>query len=133
MANPNFSVEKDMNLSSVNCETLEVGGDLTVGGAIRPGTFTNRVVTLTDAAAAGEIGAWKPHPEIFYYALGLANAKPQEAVYVGDNYYADVKGAFNANIQPVLIDPGNVFPGIDCPVICTIGELNELLVAKVKS
>ena len=35
MANPNFSVEKDMNLSSVNCETLEVGGDLTVGGAIR--------------------------------------------------------------------------------------------------
>ena len=56
MANPNFSVEKDMNLSAVNCETLEVGGDLTVGGAIRPGTFTNRVVTLTDAAAAAEIG-----------------------------------------------------------------------------
>ena len=51
MANPNFSVEKDMNLSSVNCETLEVGGDLTVGGAIRPGTFTNRVVTLNAAAA----------------------------------------------------------------------------------
>ena len=55
MANPNFSVEKDMNLSSVNCETLEVGGDLTVGGAIRPGTFTNRVVTLVDAAAVGAI------------------------------------------------------------------------------
>jgi len=55
MANPNFSVEKDMNLSSVNCETLEVGGDLTVGGAIRPGTFTNRVVILVDAAAAGAI------------------------------------------------------------------------------
>lgn len=89
--------------------------------------------TLDFYFAAGDIGAWKPHPEIFYYALGLANAKPQEAVYVGDNYYADVKGANNANIQPVLIDPGNVFPGIDCPVICTIGELQELLIAEVHS
>ena len=50
MANPNFSVEKDVALSTVNCETAEVGGDLTVGGAIRPGTFTNRVVNLNQAA-----------------------------------------------------------------------------------
>ena len=54
--------------------------------------------------AAGEIGVWKPSPEIFYYGLGLANAKPQETVYIGDNYYADVVGASKANIQPVLID-----------------------------
>ena len=54
---PNFSIEKDATLSDVNCETLQVGGDLTVGGAIRPGTFTNRVLTLVDAAAASAVAA----------------------------------------------------------------------------
>lgn len=80
--------------------------------------------------AAGEIGAWKPSPEIFYYALGLANAKPQEAVYVGDNYYADAVGAYKANIQPILIDPEGVFPDADCPVISRIGEIIHLLAIK---
>jgi HAD superfamily hydrolase (TIGR01549 family) len=79
---------------------------------------------------AGDIGAWKPAPEIFYYALGLANAKPEEAVYIGDNYYADVLGASNANIQPILIDPDGIFSEADCPVIHAIGELADLLVVK---
>ena len=61
MANPNFSVEKDMNLSNVNCESLEVGGDLTVGGllvtvaggALSTGSgavSANNPVTVVDAA-----------------------------------------------------------------------------------
>jgi HAD superfamily hydrolase (TIGR01549 family) len=82
---------------------------------------------------AGEIGAWKPDPAIFYYGLGLANAKPQEAVYIGDNFYADVVGAKNAKIQPILIDPQDVFPDADCPVIRTIGELQGLLVGEPSS
>ena len=83
--------------------------------------------------AAGDIGAWKPSPEIFYYALGIANAKPQEAVYIGDNYYADIMGASNANIQPILIDPEGVFPEADCPVILAIGDLSDLLAVKSTS
>ena len=50
MANPNFSVEKDMNLSTVNCETLEVGGDLTVGGTINPAFSPNGVSTAIPVA-----------------------------------------------------------------------------------
>lgn len=80
--------------------------------------------------AAGDIGAWKPAPEIFYYAMGLANAKPEEAVYIGDNYYADVLGALNANLQPILIDPDGIFPEAVCPVIQAIGELADMLVVK---
>jgi HAD superfamily hydrolase (TIGR01549 family) len=76
---------------------------------------------------AGEIGAWKPKPEIFTYALGQANAKPSQAVYVGDNYYADVVGARSAHIQPILLDSSNVFPDADCPVIKAIGDIPELL------
>ena len=54
--NPNFSVNKDATLRDVNATSLQVAGNLTVGGSIAPGTFTNRVVTLVDAAAAAEIG-----------------------------------------------------------------------------
>lgn len=78
---------------------------------------------------AGEIGSWKPNPEIFYYALGLANAKPEEALYIGDNYFADVVGAKKANIPAVLFDMYDVFPDADVPVIQSIGELGEMLLA----
>lgn len=83
--------------------------------------------------AAGEIGTWKPKPEIFYYALGLANARPHEALYVGDNYFADIVGARGANILPVLIDPHDVWTGVaDCPTIRAIGELDALLPERVE-
>jgi predicted HAD superfamily phosphohydrolase YqeG len=42
---------------------------------------------------------------------------------VGDNYFADVVGARNAGIQPILIDPVNLFPEADCVVIDTISDL----------
>ena len=45
---PNFSVEKDVALSTVNCETLEVGGDLTVGGTLSG--YSTRRVNLVNAA-----------------------------------------------------------------------------------
>jgi len=77
--------------------------------------------------AAGEIGVWKPDPEIFYYSLGMARALPQQTVYIGDNYYADVLGAENAGLIPVLIDRERIFPDADCATIYTIGELLPLL------
>jgi hypothetical protein len=54
--NPNFSLNKDATLRDVNATSLQVAGNLTVGGSISPGTFTNRVVTLT-APTAGPAGA----------------------------------------------------------------------------
>ena len=50
--NPNFSLNKDATLRDVNATSLQVAGNLTVGGSIAPGTFTNRVVVLNQAAAA---------------------------------------------------------------------------------
>ncbi|NIW43325.1 MAG: HAD-IA family hydrolase, partial [Gammaproteobacteria bacterium] len=71
--------------------------------------------------SAGQVGVWKPDPEIFYYSLGTARALPQQSVYIGDNYYADIVGARNAGLNPVLIDRERVFPDADCPVIYEIG------------
>jgi HAD superfamily hydrolase (TIGR01549 family) len=67
--------------------------------------------------AAGEISAWKPGKEIFLHALAQLNISPSESVYVGDNYFADVVGARNAGMNPILIDPDGLFDAPGCPVI----------------
>lgn len=77
--------------------------------------------------SAGEIGSWKPDPECFFYSMGMARSLPQETLYIGDNYYADVVGARQAGIHPVLIDRERIFPEPDCEVIYEIGELTGLL------
>lgn len=74
--------------------------------------------------AAGTIDAWKPDPAIFQHALSEMNVNPEQAVYVGDNYFADVVGAQRAGIEPILIDPDNLFPEADCLVINNLSQLD---------
>ncbi len=59
--------------------------------------------------SAGQAGCYKPEPGIFYKALALAKTSPERAVYVGDNYFADVIGALNVNVDAILIDPRGIF------------------------
>lgn len=73
--------------------------------------------------SAGQAGAWKPSPKIFERALELAQCSAYRAMYVGDNFYADVEGARGAGLQPVLIDPRGLFPEAGCPVIHRISDL----------
>lgn len=77
--------------------------------------------------SAGQAQSWKPAPEIFLKAAALAGCPPQAAVYVGDNYYADVEGSRGAGLRPVLIDPKGIFPEPGCPVIHTLGDLESVL------
>jgi putative hydrolase of the HAD superfamily len=77
--------------------------------------------------AAGEVNAWKPDPQIFEHALERAGTLPEEAIYVGDNYYADIIGARGAGLHPVLYDPETIFPDADCAVIPALPHLNDLL------
>ncbi len=79
------------------------------------------------ALVAGEVSSWKPEPQIFQEALARLNAPADAAIYVGDNYYADIVGAERAGLAPVLIDPERIFPEALCPVIDTIGDLSCLL------
>ena len=74
--------------------------------------------------AAGEVDSWKPEAGIMHAALRMAQSAPHAAVYVGDNYYADVAGARSAGMLPVLIDRHDVFAAADC---LRIMELRELL------
>jgi HAD superfamily hydrolase (TIGR01549 family) len=79
------------------------------------------------ALVAGEVNVWKPDPMVFQHALKRMGTTPEQTIYVGDNYYADIVGAQAANMVPVLVDPEEIFPDAACPVISTLGELQVLL------
>lgn len=77
--------------------------------------------------AAGEVGFWKPDARIFEHGVQRLGCFPAEVIYVGDNYYADILGAQQAGLKPVLVDAGGLFPEAGCPVIRSIGELLQVL------
>jgi HAD superfamily hydrolase (TIGR01662 family) len=77
--------------------------------------------------AAGEVDSYKPDPGVFEHGLQRANVTAQEAVYVGDNYFADVVGARRAGLQPVLYDPNGIFPESDCVTIKSFDQLQSVL------
>jgi HAD superfamily hydrolase (TIGR01549 family) len=77
--------------------------------------------------AGGEVDAFKPDPRFFEHALQRAGVTAQEAVYVGDNYFADVIGASRAGLTPILYDPQGIFPEADCTTIKTFDELNSAI------
>jgi HAD superfamily hydrolase (TIGR01662 family) len=77
--------------------------------------------------AAGEVNVFKPDPGVFEHALERVHVSASEAIYVGDNYYADVVGARAAGLQPVLYDPLGIFPDPDCATIKSFDELNSIV------
>ena len=113
----------------------------TVLGAVRErgytlGLVSNRAEELTPVAndlglgeyfhftlSGGQANSWKPDRRIFLQACELAQAQPHECLYVGDNFYADVLGAQNAGLVPILLDPNDVFPEAECRRIAWLTEL----------
>ena len=77
--------------------------------------------------ASGEVGVRKPEPGIFDTALERLGASAERAIYVGDNYWADVLGAQWANITPVLLDPQRLFPEAECLVLERLPKLLDWL------
>ena len=77
--------------------------------------------------AGGEVNTYKPGPEIFQHACKRLPVKPQDAAYVGDNYFADVVGARRAGMTPILYDPRSIFEAPDCTVIKSFEELPAAL------
>ncbi len=77
--------------------------------------------------AGGEVDSYKPDPGLFEAALKRAGITAQEAMYVGDNYFADVIGSRRAGLVPVLYDPDAIFPEADCITIQSFHELNSVV------
>jgi FMN phosphatase YigB (HAD superfamily) len=77
--------------------------------------------------AAGEVQSYKPQPGIFEAALQRIETPAEAAMYVGDNYFADVVGAKRAGLRPVLYDPRGIYPDAACAVIASFDGLSTLL------
>ncbi|MBE9525258.1 MAG: HAD family hydrolase [Chloroflexi bacterium] len=86
---------------------------------------------LDFAYVAGEVDVWKPNPQIFDRAIAEAGFSCEQMIYVGDNYYADIVGAQQAGMVPILIDPERVFPDATCTIIQSIGEIPGLLTPSI--
>lgn len=78
--------------------------------------------------AAVDVGYIKPHPSIFKKALEVLAIEPCEAVFVGDNLEADIRGAQEVGMQAVLrVTPGASPPRNGIVPDGTITTLHDLL------
>lgn len=69
------------------------------------------------------VGVDKPNKKIFLYALKKINAKPSQAIMVGDSETNDIKGAGNCKITTVLLNNKNIKSKSDY----VITDLKEVL------
>jgi FMN phosphatase YigB (HAD superfamily) len=79
---------------------------------------------------AGEAGIPpKPNPEPFLICLTQLDANPEDAIFVGDDWLIDIKGAEGVGIQPVWLKHHSVsrnWPKVESPVP-VITDLEQLL------
>ena len=74
-----------------------------------------------------EVGALKPDPRVFRFALHRAGQDPAESTYVGDSWEADYLGARNAGMSAVWLNrSGQPAPG-PCQEIRTLRDLEQFV------
>jgi len=135
-------VEKYEPQDVIAPETPETLRSLTEAG-YQLGLITNRHAPVDDylrdiqlfdffemTLTAGEVGIWKPEKGIFQQALYKLDITPAEAVYIGDNYYADVVGAQAVGMLPILLDPNGYFGDVDCQIIRSLGDIQEAIIQR---
>jgi putative hydrolase of the HAD superfamily len=61
-----------------------------------------------EVVTSEQIGAKKPNPKIFEYALSMAKAKAEESIYIGDDLVVDILGSQNCNIDGVYFNPDKI-------------------------
>jgi putative hydrolase of the HAD superfamily len=79
-----------------------------VSNAFDPGWLLHRDLDelgvgerLDVAVFSSEVGKRKPHPDIFRRALEALEVRPEEALFVGDRLYEDVRGAGELGMRTV--------------------------------
>lgn len=95
-------------------------------------SYVEECLKYNGLTAAGIISgemvrAYKPHREIFDYALQKSGCGPEEVLHIGDSAISDVKGAAAAGITPVLLDRQGKAGCAECAVIHRLPEVLEYL------
>ena len=80
--------------------------------------------TVIDSAI---VGYEKPDPRIFEYALSKSKAQKESTLHVGDLYHTDVKGAHNAGLHGLLLDPFGDWQLENCESLPDLSALAAVL------
>jgi putative hydrolase of the HAD superfamily len=72
---------------------------------------------------SGEVGVMKPDPRIFELALHALGVDAGETWFVGDMPAFDVRGAANAGIHAVLLDPLGIHAAAPYDTVASLGDL----------
>ncbi len=106
------------------------------GAAIRTSmAMTGLAPHFDSVVVSGDLGLVKPHPDVFARSLAKLGTTPEETLFVGDNWLADVQGARRAGMRVVHFTrwtppehfdrlPGDAEPDA---TIARLGELPPLL------
>lgn len=78
---------------------------------------------IDDAVSSEQLGAEKPAQACFHAFLERNGLEPAEVVYVGNEYAADVVGAREAGLTPILVDRTNRLPYADCLRVASLLDL----------
>ena len=82
------------------------------------------IVASHDARVQSE----KPDSHIFNYALSAVGVSAEETVHIGDTYGADIVGARDMGIRPILLDRDGTQTGRWHETIQRLSELTEMLI-----
>jgi putative hydrolase of the HAD superfamily len=89
---------------------------------------TGLATLLDGVVSSAAAGAAKPDPALFRAALELADARPEDALHVGDRIDNDIEGALALGMRAALIVRDGDRPSDSgVPVIETLAELPSLV------
>jgi putative hydrolase of the HAD superfamily len=94
------------------------------GKKINNSGLGNYFKTITNSEMAG---VKKPHPNIFEFAISLANVQKQNAIMIGDCIDADVRGAIDFGMHAILFDEKRVHAVEGIKTINHLLELKNIL------
>ena len=86
--------------------------------------ITHYFKTITNSEMAG---VKKPNSLIFEYALGLAKAKKEYSIMIGDCMEADVQGALDAGLDAIFFNGNNKVVAEDIKQVNHLLELKKYL------
>ncbi len=79
---------------------------------------------------SGAVGVSKPDPRIFHLALDAIGVAATDAWYVGDMPGIDVVGARAAGLWPIVMDPFDFNPDLDCARVTSLFEVATMVDAR---
>lgn len=81
---------------------------------------------ITDVFCFKEIGYVKPSKEYFEYICFALQCRPDELLFVGDDYHKDYLGAVNNGLHAILLDT-QANASEETRSISSLQELNDLI------